>query len=463
MRKKNITFSIVVGIILAITLSLSIVMWAFAAGGDDGLAATPLSGASSSSLHNKNQVTLTAVLNDLGQPGRWDLLFQAALEELRVKHPDMDIKIKYLEYPYEQEQTRTHILSALVNQTPVDIVTPDVIWLGEFAQKGYLTDLTDYVQSWGRLSDFYQQNLGGMTYNKKIYGIWVWTAVIGMWYWKDLLNKAGVNPDSLRTWDGYIAAAKKLNTVLRPQRIEGVHLTGASHSPDLWYPYLWMLGGDIVQLREGHPTKGSYWFPAYNSSEGVKAMEFIKAQIDAGIKPQKQHFWGKEFLDRKFAVMLEALQHHVHLNTTEQKQSFEQKVGILPFPVPDLSYQSSTLMGGWLLSIPEASKNKDLAWELITLAIEPKTLAPWLSKYGYLPTQISIGDGPYSAIPNQSIPYYNELISIVRTGGTRPSIPEYSQIAENIRQALDDVYYGLKEPKQALDEAAAKSAKVLGW
>jgi multiple sugar transport system substrate-binding protein len=161
--------------------------------------------------------------------------------------------------------------------------------------------------------------------------------------------------------------------------------------------------------------------------------------------------------------MLEALQQHVHLNTTDQKQSFEQKVGILPFPVPDLSYQSSTLIGGWLLSIPEASKNKDLAWELIMLAVEPKILAPWLSKYGYLPTQISIGDGPYSAIPNQSIPYYSELISIVRTGGIRPSIPEYSQIAEHIRQALDEVYYSLKEPKQALDEAAAKSAKVLRW
>jgi multiple sugar transport system substrate-binding protein len=60
----------------------------------------------------------------------------------------MDIKIKYLEYPYEQEQSRTHILLTLVNQTPVDIVTPDVIWLGEFAQKGYLTDLTDYVKRW---------------------------------------------------------------------------------------------------------------------------------------------------------------------------------------------------------------------------------------------------------------------------------------------------------------------------
>jgi multiple sugar transport system substrate-binding protein len=52
---------------------------------------------------------------------------------------------------------------------------------------------------------------------------------------------------------------------------------------------------------------------------------------------------------------------------------------------------------------------------------------------------------------------------MVSEAGSRPSIPEYPQIADNVRQALDDVYYGLKEPKQALDDAAAKSAKVLGW
>jgi hypothetical protein len=39
-----------------------------------------------------------------------------------------------------------------------------------------------------------------------------------------------------------------------------------------------------------------YWFPGYNSTEGVKALEFVRDQIDAGIKPQKEHFWGKEFL-----------------------------------------------------------------------------------------------------------------------------------------------------------------------
>jgi multiple sugar transport system substrate-binding protein len=36
-------------------------------------------------------------------------------------------------------------------------------------------------------------------------------------------------------------------------------------------------------------------------------------------------------------------------------------------------------------------------------------------------------------------------------------------IVEHIRQALDDVYYGIKEPKQALDDAAANCTKALGW
>jgi multiple sugar transport system substrate-binding protein len=332
-----------------------------------------------------------------------------------------------------------------------------------------LTDLTDDAKSWGRQKDWYQANWDGGVYNGKVYGIWAWTDVRGMWYWKDLLNKAGVDPNALKTWVGYIASANKLNAVLNPQGIEGVHLTGASHSPDMWYPYLWMLGCDIIKMKDGHPTKGTYWFPAYNSTEGVRALEFIKEQVRvAGINPQKLHFWRIEFLDRKFAVMLEALQHHINekfpITSSEKRIEFEQKVGILPmFPVPDSSYHSATLMGGWELSIPKTSTQKDLTWELLTIMVEPKILAPYLAAHSNLPTQIPIGEGPYAARLNQTTPYYDKLISMLKIAHARPSIPEYPQIAEDIHQALDEVYYGLKEPKQALDTAAAKSAKVLGW
>jgi multiple sugar transport system substrate-binding protein len=422
-----------------------------------------IQGVDGSSLGSEKQnITLTAQLEDQGDPTRWKSLIEPAIQKLKERHPDLDIGINYTTSPYNV--TRLKILSALEANVPVDLITIDQIWLGEFAGKGLLTDLSNFTETWGRQSDWYQTNWDGGAYQDKIYGIWAWTDVRGIWYWKDMLKESGVDPQSLMTWKGYIDSAEKLNSVLRPRGIEGIHLTGAGHSPDLWYPYLWMLGGEIVSIKQGHPTKGTYWYPSFNSSEGVRALNFIKEQIDAGILPQKEHFWGEEFLDRKFAVMIEALQHHIPITTPLNRTHFEQNVGFIPmFPVPDESTETSTLMGGWEFGIPVTSAHKDLAWELITIMLEPQILGPYLTKHANMPTQISIGEGQYSLEPRKVVPYYVQLVSMIPHGGTRPSIPEYPQIAEFIKEALDAVYYDKASPQEALDDAAEKSAKALGW
>jgi multiple sugar transport system substrate-binding protein len=152
-----------------------------------------------------------------------------------------------------------------------------------------------------------------------------------------------------------------------------------------------------------------------------------------------------------------------HFNNSEWN-NLDQRIGLIPaFPVPKEGDTSATMMGGWILSIPETSSNKELAWELLTIMVQPDVLAPMLEKFGYLPTQKPIGEGVYSKKLNDTIPYYSEMISMIDIGHSRPSIPEYPQIADNIRQAIDEVYLGMKEPKQALDDAAKKSALVLGW
>jgi multiple sugar transport system substrate-binding protein len=437
--KKTITFS---SIILVVSLILSIAHGFI----------TPISA-------QKKQVTLTAIVAEPKE--RWDILVNSAQQKLREKHPDIDIKVDYRVLPYDA--TRTQILTAMAGRTPIDLVSVDQTWLGEFAQGGFLSDLTDRAKTWGKEKDWYQTNWDGGKYNGKSYGVWAWTDIRAMWYWKDLLDKAGINPDSLKTWNGYIAGAKQLNNALRGQGIQGMHLVGASHSPDMWYPYLWMLGGEILKQKNGHPTKGTYWFPEYNSAAGIKALEFLKQQVGSGIRPQINHFWGQEFADKKFAVMLEG-SWLLGVFPHEQWATLNQKIGMLPmFPVPKIGDKSATMIGGWILGIPETSQNKDLAWELLTTLVDPQVLTPMLQKEGYLPTQKPIGEGHYAAILNASIPYYREMISMIPIGHSRPNIPEYPQISDNIKQAIDEVYYGMKDPKQALDEAAAKSAKVLGW
>ena len=389
------------------------------------------------------------------------MLLENATKILNERHPDKTIKIDYRVLPYSD--TRTQILTAMAGKTPIDLISLDQIWLGEFAEGGFLSDLTANTQKWNKSSDWYLQNWEGGLYNDQVKGIWAWTDVRALWYWKDLLGKAEINPDELENWNGYLSASKKLHQVLQKDGTQGMHLVGAAHSPDMWYPYLWMLGGEILEKREGHPTKQNYWYPTYNSDLGVKALQFLKDQVNAGIKPQMNHYWGQEFADKKFAVMLEGSWLLGQFDKNEWN-TLKEKIGMIPmFPVPNtLNTNTSTLMGGWLLSIPETSQNKELSWELLTIMLEPNVLIPMLLQQGYLPTQKSIGEGQYSEELKSTIPYYEELISLIELGKGRPNIPEYPIVAEHIRNAIEQVYNGM-DPKQALDEASKQSAKALGW
>jgi len=168
----------------------------------------------------KKQVVINAMLDNLGNVIKWDDLLRPAVQELKSRHPDLNIQINYTTTPYNQ--TRTHLLNSLGNKSAIDLISVDQIWLGDFAQRGYLTNLTEFVKIWGRSSDWYQTNFDGGVYKGKVYGIWAWTDVRGMWYWKDLLNKANVDPDSLKTWDGYISSARKINSVLGPKRVSNI-------------------------------------------------------------------------------------------------------------------------------------------------------------------------------------------------------------------------------------------------
>jgi multiple sugar transport system substrate-binding protein len=101
------------------------------------------------------------------------------------------------------------------------------------------------------------------------------------------------------------------------------------------------------------------------------------------------------------------------------KQDFESEIGFVPmFPVPDNKNLTCTLMGGWLFNIPVNSSHKSVAWELIELMLRPQILTPWIAERGYLPTQISLGEGSglYANQLRKSIPFYDEMISMIPQG-----------------------------------------------
>jgi len=102
----------------------------------------------------KEQVTLTAIVAEPKE--RWDILFDNATKKLNENHPDKDITIDYRVLPYDA--TRTQILTSMAGQTPIDLISVDQIWLGEFAEGGFLTDFTQNANSWGREGNWYPVN-----------------------------------------------------------------------------------------------------------------------------------------------------------------------------------------------------------------------------------------------------------------------------------------------------------------
>ena len=105
-------------------------------------------------VYGQQQVTLTAIVAEPKE--RWDILFEKALEKLRQNHPDLDIQIDYRVLPYDA--TRTQILTSMAGQTPLDLISVDQIWLGEYAEGGFLMDITDKVNDWGRANEWYPTN-----------------------------------------------------------------------------------------------------------------------------------------------------------------------------------------------------------------------------------------------------------------------------------------------------------------
>ena len=71
----------------------------------------------------------------------------------------------------------------------------------------------------------------------------------------------------------------------------------------------------------------------------------------------------------------------------EQWAGLNQSVGMIPmFPVPNEGNKSATMMGGWILSIPETSQNKQPSLGNCSHLVNPEILTPMLRrKVTYLP------------------------------------------------------------------------------
>ncbi len=152
------------------------------------------------------------------------------------------IQISYQEQGAVTQDLHDKFVTVATAKDPsADIVSMDVPYVPEFAAAGWTIALDDALAG-GEREKFYKGTLDGATYNGKLYAIPWFNNGPGLFYRKDLLTKAGLQPP--KTYDELLAACQKLQT---PQIAGFIQQMVQSEGGIInWMEYLWGYGGDLV-------------------------------------------------------------------------------------------------------------------------------------------------------------------------------------------------------------------------
>ena len=78
---------------------------------------------------------------------------------------------------------------------------------------------------------------------------------------------------------------KNWMSALEQKGIHGIELVGGPGSQNEWYPFLWMTGWRYTSTISKDTQQWSqYWFPTYNRTEGVRALEFFRQLVKCRCK-----------------------------------------------------------------------------------------------------------------------------------------------------------------------------------
>jgi len=133
-------------------------------------------------------------------------IMEAAAKEYEAAHPDIKINVQFL----ENEAYKAKLTTLLQSDAAPDIFYS---WGGgvmsEQAEAGVLRPIGDVLSAEAR-SAIGEAGISAFTRDNNLYGLAQNVSQVVFWGNKDLLDKAGVGADDMKTWDGFLASVKKI-------------------------------------------------------------------------------------------------------------------------------------------------------------------------------------------------------------------------------------------------------------
>src|SRR5579859_280620 len=397
---------------LALGVSSSAILSALnACGGDTG----------SGNTNSNGSITLTT----------WDYYTAAGVPILTGRfdsftklHPNIKFQRSYIPYPDMNQK----VLQAAAAGTLPDLLLIDSLAHPTYSSSGLLVDLTDRVNTWGQIGQYFPGILQSSSWQGKNYGLPNNSNCLGLYYNADMLNKASVLPPT--TWEELRSAAKKLTK----NGVYGFATAGVKTMEGTFefLPFLREAGADWDTL---------------DSPAATEALQFLVNLVQDGSLSKEVVNWSQsdsvgQFLSGTAAMLQNGTW---QLPLLQQKATF--KWGVVATPKHQIN---ATSLGGENWAISKTSKNVDAAWEFIKYTQDPQNYTSYLSAVGALPGRKDSAQDPvWQKDPNVAV--FVKEMSFARTVGGGPNA---NKISDLFAPALQAALTGQMSPSDALKQAA---------
>lgn len=343
----------------------------------------------------------------------------------------------------------------------VDVMTMDIVWMGEYAEAGWIEPLGAYYERDAELldpDDFLPGAIAGLAlWDGEYYGVPLGAYYYLLHYRTDVLEAAGVEVPT--TLGELIAAVQAVHDPASEMYgFSAGYRRGAPVVHDSLAYYIGLGGGVLADFPDDLT-------PNMSTELARTVYEFYKSMLDYA-PPGAINF---DFAQRREPFQ----QGRVALvgNWSSSTSAFNDprnsvasvigNVGTTYMPRADEQSDPVVPFGGWSLVINADSRNKEAAWEFIRWFSSPEIQLAYATDGG-TPFRFSTLRDPELAAQR---PWYGQILEAEANGWVRPEyrprFPAWPEMEEALGLRLSEVMSGARSVEEALRMVDAEIRSIL--
>ncbi|MCJ8007533.1 sugar ABC transporter substrate-binding protein [Lederbergia wuyishanensis] len=283
--------------------------------------------------------------------------FEEAAKRWNEENSDKPIKLKVETYPYDQMHNNL-LLALQSGKGAPDIVDIEISRFPNYLQgEPQLLPMNQFVEP--EIDNFVKARLEIYSKDGQYYGMPTHVGASVMYYNKEIMDEAGVDIDSIKTWDDYVEAGKQV-----------VAKTGKMMTN--------VTTGDYIPMWAMISQQGSDWFDkngevTVDSPENIKALQFLHdlvyvhkiAELTPGGQPHAEEYYA--YMNEGGAASISMPLWYMG-RFIDYMPDLKNKMVIRPMPAWEPGGFRSAGMGGTGTVVTNQTKHPDLAKEFLAFA-----------------------------------------------------------------------------------------------